>query len=237
MSEWIWMKVSYSDKINTDTSTHVYRHIWKYLDPISGSQTLCTCKSVYCYQEDCSIHVVLLHTLPFTKVCLPADVVNGDVSELFIHGWLAFLTGMSTKCRLRMLIGNMNLYLAGSFIGKRRKREKNYLTDHIRYTLAYNLTLAWTSMLTANILAMIFVKLDQNRWGHNQEVSQWHSDRVGNHWKTFTQPTKTLNHQVLYISYMLTLRFVQTRMYMVSKCNYFNTLNVFYLNIIFNNNI
>lgn len=54
-------------------------------------------------------------------------------------------------------------------------------------------SLAYCSVVTWSVLAVVFVQLHQNRRRHHQEVSQRHGDRVCNHRKALTQTTQTLN--------------------------------------------
>lgn len=73
----------------------------------------------------------IIHIPNFVRVCLkshflpawvtrplrgllPADVVNGDVSELFIHGGLALLSRHDTQGRLGMLVGYTDFYIVAS---------------------------------------------------------------------------------------------------------------------------
>lgn len=45
----------------------------------------------------------------------PADVVYGDVSQLFVHGGLTLLARMCAESRLGMFVGHMDLYLTAGF--------------------------------------------------------------------------------------------------------------------------
>lgn len=57
----------------------------------------------------------------------PADVINGDVPQLFIHGGLALLVGMGTEGRLGMLIGHVDLYLTTSC---KKKQKYNLVREY-----------------------------------------------------------------------------------------------------------
>ncbi len=46
------------------------------------------------------------------KLGLPAYIVDGNVSELLIHGWLGLPTGVRTEGRLGMFIGHIDLDLS-----------------------------------------------------------------------------------------------------------------------------
>lgn len=48
----------------------------------------------------------------------PADVVDGDVPQLFIHGRLTLLVRGRAEGRLGMFVGHVDLYLAATFLKK-----------------------------------------------------------------------------------------------------------------------
>lgn len=48
----------------------------------------------------------------------PADVVDGDVPQLLVHGGLTLLAGMGADGGLRVLVGHMDFYLAAAFKGQ-----------------------------------------------------------------------------------------------------------------------
>lgn len=63
-----------------------------------------------CYIVDTSVWAV--------NACMsvnsPADVIYGNVPQLFVHGGLVLLARMGTEGRLGMLVGHMDLYLTTS---------------------------------------------------------------------------------------------------------------------------
>jgi len=61
------------------------------------------------------------------KVNLPADVIDGDVPQLFVHGGLALLTGVGAEGGLGMFVGYVYLYLTGSFF---LEKTKTFLGQH-----------------------------------------------------------------------------------------------------------
>lgn len=44
----------------------------------------------------------------------PADVVDGDVPQLLVHGGLTLLAGVGADGGLRVLVGHMDFYLAAA---------------------------------------------------------------------------------------------------------------------------
>lgn len=44
----------------------------------------------------------------------PADVVDGDVPQLLVHGGLALLAGVGADGGLRVLVGHVDFYLAAA---------------------------------------------------------------------------------------------------------------------------
>lgn len=63
------------------------------------------------------------------QVCMcvnsPADVVYGDVPQLFVHGRLTLLARMCAESRLGMFVGHVDLYLAACF-----KKIKDLIRKH-----------------------------------------------------------------------------------------------------------
>lgn len=47
----------------------------------------------------------------------PADVVDGDVPQLLVHGGLTLLAGMGANGGLRVFVGHMDFYLAAALKG------------------------------------------------------------------------------------------------------------------------
>lgn len=47
----------------------------------------------------------------------PADVIDGDVPQLLVHGGLALLAGVGADGGLRVLVGHMDFYLAATLRG------------------------------------------------------------------------------------------------------------------------
>lgn len=112
----------------------------------------------------------------------PADVVDGDVPQLLIHGGLALLTGVGAEGGLRVLVGHMDLYLAASCQKKLLWAQRE----------AAGRVAAFTA-LTWDALAVIFVELHQNRRRNHQEVSEGRGDGVGHDGEALAQPAQTLN--------------------------------------------
>lgn len=118
----------------------------------------------------------------------PADVIDGDVPQLFVHGRLALLaTRVGADGGLGMLVGHVDLDLAASLKNQDREEERRVFVASRK-----NVATRKEARLTGGALAVVLVQLDQDRGGHHQEVPQRRGDRVGDHREAFAQATQAL---------------------------------------------